>query len=255
MRRFPVRWVVIPIVILAIVGVGYWGVKALSNEDKSTYVMALKEVTRGDIEVVVRGWGQLQAAQEQDALSGADGIVKEVFFSEGQQVTQGQVLATIDPGQLELKIMSKEMSLEKERIALAKAFGVSPDQVGHVDPQAALSLKAPISGRITGLSAVPGTDLTAQSRVCTIVDDQKLVVRLQLAKPFFDLIRVGTKTDFRPDRFSGEEPGVVTKADPTPIAGNDAYFFDVWVEMANPGLLKVGDEGLLTFYGTEQLQQ
>ena len=127
MRRFPVRWVVIPIVILAIVGVGYWGVKALSNEDKSTYVMALKEVTRGDIEVVVRGWGQLQAAQEQDALSGADGIVKEVFFSEGQQVTQGQVLATIDPGQLELKIMSKEMSLEKERIALAKAFGVSPE--------------------------------------------------------------------------------------------------------------------------------
>lgn len=255
MRRFPVRWVVIPLVILAIVAVGYWGVKALSNEDKSSYVMALKEVTRGDIEVVVRGWGQLQAAEEQDAIAGASGTVKEVFFADGQQVIKGQVLATIDPGSLQLEIMKGEAALEKQRIELAKAFGVSPDQVGQVDPQSALKLKAPISGRITGLTAVAGADLGAYSSVCTIVDDQKLILKLQLSKPLFDLIQVGTKTSFRPDRFAGAEPGVVTKADPTPIAGPDAYFFDVWVEMANPGLLKVGDEGLLTFFGTGEFQQ
>ena len=255
MRRFPVKWIVVPVVILAIVGVGYWGVKALSNEDKTTYVMAVKEITRGDIEVVVRGWGQLMASEEQDAIAGASGIVKEVFFSDGQQVTKGQVLATIDPGPLELKILQAEASLESLRIELAKAFGVSPDQVGQVDPQAALTLKAPISGRISGLNASAGTELGAGSVVCTIVDDQRLVINLKLPKPLFDLIKVGTKTGFRPDRFSGEQPGVVTRADPTPIAGADAYFYDVAVEITNPGLLRVGDEGLLIFYGTEEFQQ
>ena len=247
MHRKAVRWAIIGAVIIAVVGLGYWGVKALSaGGDKGKLVMATKPVTRGDLEVTVRGWGMLQATEEQDAIAGAEGVVKDVFFQPGQQVTKGQVLATIDPGSLEVKIRQAEIQLDLQRVQLAKAFGVSPDKVADVDPASALLLRSPISGRITGLAAQAGGTVTGQ--VCSIVDDSRLLIRLELPKPLFDKVKVGQKTTFMPDRFDGKDPGVVTKADPTPIAGQQAFFYEVWVEMANPGLLRVGDEGILLIH-------
>jgi HlyD family secretion protein len=249
-RRFPVRWLVVAVVVLGIAGLGYWGVKALSQGDGSgKLVMATKPVTRGDIEVVVRGWGMLQASEEQDVITGARGVVKEVSFQDGQQVFKGQVLATIDPGSLQLEIMQKEIRLDAKRLELAKAFGVMPEDVANVDPQAALTLRSPTQGRVTGLTVGAGS--TASGVVCRVVDDQRLVIKLQLPKPLFDRIQVGTKTTFRPDRFDGEQPGIVIKADPNPIAGQDTYYYDTWVEMSNPGLLKVDDTGLLTFHSPQ----
>ncbi len=253
MRRFPVRVLAIVLIVAVVGAAGWWGVKSLSSGPKQKRIIAVKPVTRGDIEVVVRGWGQLQATEERDAISGANGVIKDIYFSDGEMVSRDQVLATVDPGSLQISIMKKEVELDSKRILLARAFGVSPEQVESVDPQAALTLKSPISGRVTGLTASSGS--SASGVICTIVDDAKLTIRVQLSKPLFDLIKAGTKVDFRPDRFSGAEKGVVTKADPTPIAGESAYYYDVWVEVSNPGLLKAGDEGLLIFYGTEEFQQ
>ncbi len=250
MRRFPVRWIVVGAVVLCIAGLGYWGVKALSQGDGSgKLVMATKPVTRGDMEVIVRGWGMLQASEEQDVISGAHGVVKEVFFQDGQQVTRGQVLATIDPGSLQINIMQKEIKLDAKRLELAKAFGVVPGDVASVDPQAALTLRSPTRGRITGLAVGAGS--TASGVVCKIVDDQRLVIKLQLPKPLFDRVQVGTKATFRPERFDGDQPGTVIKADPNPIAGADTYYYETWVEMSNPGLLKVDDAGLLIFHSPQ----
>ena len=72
MRRFPVRWAVIAVAVLAIAGLGYWGVKSLSSDKAGgNLIMATKPVMRGDLEVSVRGWGMLQAREERDVLSGA----------------------------------------------------------------------------------------------------------------------------------------------------------------------------------------
>ena len=53
-------------IVLAIAGLGYWGVKAMTSEGQDKLVMATKPVTTGDIEVTVRGWGNLQAKEEQE---------------------------------------------------------------------------------------------------------------------------------------------------------------------------------------------
>ncbi len=250
MRRLPVRWIIVGAIVLSIAGLGYWGVRALSQgEGSGKLFMVTKPVTRGDIEVVVRGWGMLQASEEMDVMSGAAGIVKEVLFQDGQQVSQGQPLAIVDPGSLQMNIMQKEISLDAKRLELAKAFGVVPEDVANVDPQSALVLKSPSQGRVTGLALDSGS--VATGIVCKIVDDQKLVIKLQLPKPLFDRIEVGTKATFRPERFDGDQVGVVIKADANPIAGADTYYYDTWVEMKNPGLLKVDDTGLLIFHSPQ----
>ena len=248
MRRFPVRWAVVTVVVLAIAGLGYWGVKSLSKDSGAgDLIMATKPVTKGDIEVTVRGWGTLEATEEQDVLSGAAGIVKDVFFRPGQQVSKGQVLATIDSGSLVVEIRKKEIKLELDRVNLAGAFGVAPDAVADVNPETALILRSPLTGRVTGLAVDAGS--TAQvGKVCSVVDDRRLTIKMQVPKPILDVVAVGAKATFMPKRFDGIVEGVVTRADPTPIKGNEAYYFDVWVEFANPGLLRVGDEGALVFH-------
>ena len=247
MRKFPVRWAVVTVVVLAIAGLGYWGVTFMSK-DKSggELVMALKPVTRGDIEVTVRGWGQLQATQEQDVVSGAKGIIREMLFQPGQSVTKGQVLAVVDAGTLSIELRSKEIELEAKKVALARDFGVPFDQVATVNPEIALTVRAPIAGRVNGLTVSVGGSADA-GKVCSVVDDSRLLVRLQLPKPLYDLLSVGTTVTFRADRFDGGTDGIVTRLDPNPIKGDAAYYYDVSVEIPNPGLLKVGDKGILIF--------
>ncbi len=240
------KWITITVIILVIAAVGYWGVKALSGGDKGKLVMVTKPVIRGELEVMVRGWGNLMASEEQDAISGAQGVVKEVFFEPGQQVSAGQVLATVDAGSLEMEIRKLEIQIEQERVKLAKEFGVSPDEVADVEPEAALVVRSPISGRIAGLTAKPGA--ASPGIICRVVDNSVLRVQLLLPKPLFDKVEVGQKTTFMPDRFEGMDPGVVVEADPTPIAGESTYYYEVWVEMQNPGLLKVGDTGTLLIH-------
>lgn len=247
MRKFPVRWAVVTVVVLAIAGLGYWGVTFMSK-DKSggELVMAFKPVTRGDIEVTVRGWGQLQATQEQDVVSGAEGIIKEMYFQPGQSVTKGQVLATVDTGTLSVSLKTSEIQLEAKKVALAKSFGVPFDQVATVNPEIALTVRAPIAGRVNGLGvSVGGTALAG--KVCSVVDDSLLLIRLQLPKPLYDLLTVGTKVTFRANRFEGGTDGIVARLDPNPIKGDSAYYYDVSIELPNPGLLKVGDQGILIF--------
>lgn len=247
MQKFPVRWAVVAVVVLAIAGLGYWGVTYLSKGGSDgNLVMALKPVTRGDIEVTVRGWGQLQATQEQDVVSGAEGIIKEVYFQVGQSVTKGQVLAMVDPGTLSIKLRQKELQMDAKKVELASSFGVPLDQVATVDPSVALIVRAPISGRVTGLALASGSTVS-KGKICSIVDDSRLLIRLQLPKPLFDLLSLGTPVTFRADRFEGGTDGIVTKLDPTPIKGDAAYYYDVAVEIPNPGLLKVGDTGILIF--------
>ncbi|MGI6662287.1 MAG: HlyD family efflux transporter periplasmic adaptor subunit [Bacillota bacterium] len=245
MQRFPVRWAVIAVIILAIVGLGYWGVKAMVSEGEAKLVMATKPVTMGDIEVVVWGWGTLTAKEERDVITSAEGVVKEVFFEAGDPVTKGQVLATIDPGTLSMSIRSLELEIEGERLELARQFGVSPDQVENVDPSSALIVRSPMSGTISGLAVDAGS--TAQGEVCKVVDDRRLIIKLQVPEFVYNAVKVGTPAAFTPKRFEGRVPGAVTRIDSVPVKTDQAYLYNVWVEIGNPGLLKVGDEGTVAF--------
>ncbi len=239
------KWIVIAGVVIAVVGLGYWGIKAvLGGDSEGKLVMVVKPVTRGDIEVTVWGWGTLEATEEEDAISGAAGIVKDIYFDVGDEVVAGQPLAFVDAGSIEIDIRRKEITLDLLRLELAKAFGVTPEEVATVDPEAALVLKAPLSGRVEGFTAEVGG--LVPSPVCKIVDNTTLKSKFLLPKSLFDKVSVGQSASFACDRFDGAISGVVTKADPTPIAGESAYYYEVEVEMKNPGLLKVGDKGQIT---------
>ena len=244
------KWLSIILIIGVLISICYWGIKAVTSSGQPPLVMAAKPVIRGDIEVTVRGWGMLQAKEERDVIAGVEGIIKDTFFEAGQQVSAGQILATINAGSLEVKVKQKEINLEIKRVELAKAFGVSPDQVEDVDPEMALVIKSPMAGRVVGLTVSDGG--IASGQVCSIVDDSRIRIEMQVPKVLFDLLKLGQDVSFKADRFDGWIKGKLIKADPDPIQGEQAYYYEIILEFDNPGLLRLGDKGIVTLHTTKE---
>ncbi len=71
-------------------------------------------VARGVVQSTVSGSGNLQPASQLDLGFQAAGTVTDVYVKQGQEVTQGQLLAALDP-------QSAEVSLEQAKAALESA--------------------------------------------------------------------------------------------------------------------------------------
>lgn len=72
----------------------------------------LVEVTRGDLVLTVSADGNLSLPRHQKLTFGIAGTVAKVNVEEGDRVTEGQVLASLDTTSLELAIRTAEIDLE-----------------------------------------------------------------------------------------------------------------------------------------------
>jgi len=72
----------------------------------------LLEVTRGDLVLTVSADGNLSLPQHQKLTFGIAGTVAKVNVEEGDRVTEGQVLASLDTASLELALRTAEIDLE-----------------------------------------------------------------------------------------------------------------------------------------------
>ena len=101
-------WLVLAIVSLALVaGVGFLARRAKADVGQR-YVTA--PVTLGDVRVTVTATGTLSALGAVDVGSEVSGRVQNVYVDYNERVTQGQVLAEIDP--VELKATSAQASAQ-----------------------------------------------------------------------------------------------------------------------------------------------
>lgn len=91
------KWIVWVLVMAAIAGGGYYYIKTktnVQNEERSTDQTA--EVIRGDIVSMVTGTGSVETAREQDLTAPGASTVLSVEVEDGEKVTAGQVLYTLD---------------------------------------------------------------------------------------------------------------------------------------------------------------
>ncbi|MBA7562424.1 MAG: biotin/lipoyl-binding protein [Dehalococcoidia bacterium] len=71
----------------------------------------LIEVVRGDLTVIVSGSGNITVSQDASLAFGTGGKVEAVYVEAGDQVSQGDVLARLDTGVLELYLAQAELAL------------------------------------------------------------------------------------------------------------------------------------------------
>jgi len=88
-----------------------------------------------DVPVVVRGIGAVQASQTAAIRTRVDGALEEVFFTEGQEVKRGDLLARIDPrpyqavlDQVLARKAANAAALANARLNLARSIDLARNQ-------------------------------------------------------------------------------------------------------------------------------
>jgi HlyD family secretion protein len=107
MRRNKVKSVlIIALACLLVVGLSACGGPATEGQSQ------LVEVTRGDLLVTVSADGNLSFVKDRKLTFGITGTIAEVNVEEGEWVSEGTVLATLDTTSLELAARVAEVDLE-----------------------------------------------------------------------------------------------------------------------------------------------
>jgi len=78
-------------------------------------------ITRGDLSVEVSASGNLAFSTEEDLSFDMAGTVEDIFVEEGDAVTEGQVVATLDTEDWENQLRSLELSVLSAEISLKQA--------------------------------------------------------------------------------------------------------------------------------------
>ncbi|MEE8599023.1 MAG: efflux RND transporter periplasmic adaptor subunit [Dehalococcoidales bacterium] len=98
------------IVAVLVVGLILVSLSACGQADENQY--QLVEVVPGDLMVTVSGSGNIEVSNEAYLAFGVGGTVGELYVEEGDEVIQGQALASLDTSSLELALKTAEIDLE-----------------------------------------------------------------------------------------------------------------------------------------------
>jgi multidrug efflux system membrane fusion protein len=107
---------------LALLALGLAGCSAeQAAAPAPTFPVTVGEVTRADVPVTWRGVGSVEAMSSVAVKSLVGGELTRVHFTEGDDVTRGQLLFTIDPRPYRAALAAAEAQLARDRALAANA--------------------------------------------------------------------------------------------------------------------------------------
>ncbi len=119
MRRNKIKlWPIIAVSLLCLALVG--AVACPSPGGDGAAGADLVEVVRGDLTVIVSGSGNITVSQDASLAFGTGGKVEAVYVEAGDRVSQGDVLARLDTGALELALAQTQLALSTAEYNLDK---------------------------------------------------------------------------------------------------------------------------------------
>ena len=173
--RWRLRWrrpqVLAPVVVLlaAIIGVSVWA--ATRSSASTTSTTTLVAASSGTVRQTVSANGTIEPAHEADLSFPVSGTVTSVSAQVGSKVTAGQVLATVDPADLQAAVDSAQASLDAANAALSATSSSDTAQYAAAQAQVASAgsklssaqesladakLTSPIAGTVAAVNIAAG---------------------------------------------------------------------------------------------------
>jgi len=245
------------LIIAIVVGGGYYAIKQLMPEETEEVqgpIYSTFEVRRGDISAGVEVTGQLNPTQSGGIRapggymygeSSMQYVIEKFLVSEGDEVSQGQVVATLLATDINNKIADLKEQLESQRKQLSQLTGLPIDEVDYINPSQGLQIVAPISGRIMNLDVKEGKELTQGQIVASIVNNSKFKVAAKLTPTEFARVSEGQKVALSFPYFEGIVEGIITDINTSamPVDAEEGKFgtsfvYAATIEAENPGLIQ-----------------
>lgn len=229
---------IIALVVVVAIG-GVFGLNRFRKKGQAQNpdVIATGQVIRGDIRLTVEGWGTLSAGEVKEVAPLSEGLVDKVLVKEGQKVEEGDPLLTLFNATLGMEVEKARLELDQVRLEIAKILGVSPDQVDAANPDLALSIRAPVSGRVVELKINEGDQIGAEEDLLRLVDDSQVLVEVFIDEGSARNVKPGQAVELLFHDFSGSTPGTVQEVDPNRYPDGGSFSRRVVINVPNPGLL------------------
>ncbi|MGI6129713.1 MAG: efflux RND transporter periplasmic adaptor subunit, partial [bacterium] len=230
---------IIVAVVVAVVAAGVFGLNyRKKGKAENPDVIATGTVTRGDIRLTVEGWGNLSAGEVKEVAPLTEGLVDRVLVKEGQAVEEGEPLLTLFNATLGMEVEKARLELDQARLELAKVLGVPPEQVDAADPDLALSVRAPVAGRVVELKVKDGDQIGAKQDLLRLVDDSEVLVDVFLDEGSAKHVKPGQPVELMFHDFSGSTSGSVKEVDSNRYPDGSAFTRRIVIAVPNPGLLE-----------------
>ncbi|WP_286680123.1 efflux RND transporter periplasmic adaptor subunit [Tepidanaerobacter sp. EBM-49] len=255
------RILTIALIVVIVMGGGFYAYKELlppPKEESQGPIYSTKPVTKGDISVGVNVTGPLNPSRSGSiqapgmrnyydvSSSNIQYTLVEILAEEGTEVKMGQVIARLAAPELQSKIKNAQDELESAKKFLSDLTGLPPENLSEINPSQGVILRAPIDGRVSGLSVAESQEVKQGNIVARIVDDSHFKIDAKLYADEFSRVKLGQKLALRFSAFDGIYYGNVTDINPNPIPDGDeenpakGFVYIITVEGKNPGLVKPG---------------
>ena len=140
-------------IVLAILAVG-------PSSQSSGQTTRTSTAKRGVVQSTVSGSGNVQSATELDLGFKTSGTVTHIYVKQGQQVTKGQLLATLDPQSAEVTLEQAKASLQSAEASLAQ---LEENEGESTSSQGGTGATASAASLQTSTATAYAADITAPS--------------------------------------------------------------------------------------------
>ncbi|HHY41385.1 MAG TPA: efflux RND transporter periplasmic adaptor subunit [Thermoanaerobacterales bacterium] len=257
------RILMIALIIVIVMGGGLYAYRELVPppvQEAQGPIYSTKPVTRGDISVGVEVSGPLNPSRSGSIMapggrnyyeipsSNIQYTLVEILAEEGTAVKMGQVIARLAAPELHTQIKNAEDELKSEKRFLSELTGLPEERLHEINPAQGVVLRAPIDGRVSGLSVSEGKEVKQGHIVARIVDDSHFKINAKVYPDEFAHIKLNQELALRFSAFDGIYYGKVTDINPNPVPdGNEespakGFVYWITVEGKNPGLVTPGLE-------------
>lgn len=227
------------LVILLLAGCGKPAAKSTASAAPLKQPVEVTAVTRRDLEETLNLVGSVAANESATIRPEINGLVRGIYFEEGQRVKQGQLLLRIDDSELQAQQTQGEARFRLAELNLQRAeklretrsntqADVDRAQSEFASARSELELtkvrldrsviKAPFDGIVGARTLSPGDYVNPQAAVTTLDDLSRLKIEFQVPERFLSKMKPGTVFTVH---LRNEE--LAAKGLPTTVAGS-VYF-------------------------------
>lgn len=219
--------------------------------------------------------GSLTPQNQATIKSRASGAVRDTTVQEGMAVTAGQVLARLDPADLNARLIQQQAALDQARAKLSMAnknqlnnqallqqkyisqtaydTTQNTTELAQADVKSAAAqvdiarialddtvIHSPMNGIVSKRFVQAGDKVSPDSQVYTIVNLDKMTLEAQVPASDIPRVKVGQGVTFKVDGFADRKfSGKVARINPATEAGSRAMLVYVAVDNAD-GALRAG---------------
>jgi len=161
--------------------------------------------------------GSIEANEQVELRSEVSGIAQKIYFEEGARVSKGQVLVKIDDVELRAqlgeartrqnlaaenerraKLLLEKEAISREEYDIASAdFKTAQAQTQLINAQIAkTSIRAPFSGTIGLRNISPGTYVTPETLIASLVNSSQIKITFSIPEKYAPQVKVNSNVTF-----------------------------------------------------------